>query len=338
MSPINLKEEAKKPEDNKEEKNIEEGKGENDVDEKKIEKVEKVEENKKKDDTIEKNDQNIEKKEQNIEKTEEKIEEKKSEDEKKKEEGGNETNNDEIKNNQEIEKKEEEGKEEEKKEEGTDNKNEIKEEEEKQEKYKSSPYCKVFNPKTSKSDFLSGVIKDINSNSYKIFIPTIYLQEFETEYKMIIYTTKGIIFFLFFDQNLEIIKQIEHIEKIPKRINKYFSEQLSSIKDLEKLPTNESNMFCYKNSYNKSLRFSGFINKKSNNFDWKLFETLQKSMFVNGDTELNSLTKYKGYYVYYIKALGQEVILIYKDNLTLTQVKQEIDKTKKAYFDNLFLY
>ncbi len=46
---------------------------------------------------------------------------------------------------------------------------------------------------------------------------------------MIIYLTKGFMFFLFFDKNFEIIKEIEQIEKIPKRINKYFKEQFDNI-------------------------------------------------------------------------------------------------------------
>ena len=146
-------------------------------------------------------------------------------------------------------------------------------------------------------------------------------------------------FFLFFDKNFEIINQIEQIEKIPKRINNYFKEQFDFIKDLEKSISSENNTFCYKNSCNKSLKFSGFVNRKNNNiFDWKLFETLQKILFINGDTEMTSLSKVKGgFYIYYIHSLGQEVVMFFKDGLTLKEVKQEIERTKKTHFDNLFL-
>ena len=146
-------------------------------------------------------------------------------------------------------------------------------------------------------------------------------------------------FFLFFDKNFKILEKIEEIEKIPNRINKYFKDQFDSIKELERIQSTETNIFCYKNSCNKSVKFSGFINKKSNNsFDWKLFETLQKALFINGETEITSLTKYKGgFYIYYIHSIGQEVVIFLKDGLTLSQVKQEIEKTKKAHFDNIFL-
>ena len=156
---------------------------------------------------------------------------------------------------------------------------------------------------------------------------------------MVIYLTKDIIFFLFFDKNFKILENIEQIEKIPNRINKYFKDQFDSIKDLERIQSSESNIFCYKNSCNKSIKYSGFINKKSNNsFDWKLFETLQKALFINGETEMTSLTRYKGgYYIYYIHSIGQEVVMFFKDGLTLSQVKQEIEKTKKTNFENLFL-
>ncbi len=235
-----------------------------------------------------------------------------------------------------------------------DNKNEINEEnkietknEEKGENnepdsYKTSSYRKIFNLKDNSSNFLTGVIKDKGTpNNYNIFVPNIYIKELESDYKMIIYLVKetNTMFFFFFDKDFEIIKEIEQIEKMPKRISKYFKEQFDLIHEIEKNPTNENFTFCYKNSCNKSIKFSGFVNKKNNNiFDWKLFENLQKSLFINGETEMTSLTRYKGgYYVYYIHSVDQEVVMFFKDHLTLNQVKQEVEKTKKAHFDNLFL-
>ena len=260
-------------------------------------------------------------------------------------------NKEELKNEVNIENKNEENKTE-NNEEKKESENKIKEEnceekkenneikEENSEKYKTSPYRKVFNINDSKLEFLTGIEKDINSeNNYNIFIPKLFIKELEEEFKMIIYLTNGVMFFLFFDKNFEIINQIEQIEKIPKRINNYFKEQFDFIKDLEKSISSENNTFCYKNSCNKSLKFSGFVNRKNNNiFDWKLFETLQKILFINGDTEMTSLSKVKGgFYIYYIHSLGQEVVMFFKDGLTLKEVKQEIERTKKTHFDNLFL-
>ena len=295
---------------------------------------------------------NISKNEVNKKEDKSKIKEGKKEQEKKEQEK-KEDNKNESKEGPKEEVKEKDNKEE-KKEENNDkeikeeNKNEIKEEGEKEkennepENFKTSSYRKIFNIKDNTSNFLTGIVKDKDSpNNYNIFVPKIYIKELETDYQMIIYLSKetGIMFFFFFDKDFEIIKEIEQIEKMPKRINKYFKDEIELIHEIEKTPSFENYTFCYKNSCNKSIKFSGFVNKKNNNaFDWKLFENLQKSLLINGETEMNSLTKYKGgYYIYYIHSVDQEVVMFFKDNLTLSQVKQEVEKTKKAHFDNLFL-
>ena len=320
--------------ENKEEKkeeNKEEKKEENNDDKKEENKDEKKEENK---------DENKEEKKDEIK--EEKKEENKDEINEEKKEENKEENKDENKDEKKEENKEDNLEE---------NRNEIKEEEVKNnseekkenndqctEVFKPSSYRKILDPKVS-PDFLTGVIKNKDSpDNINIFVPNIYIKEYNSDFQLIIYLTNGMMFFLFFDNNFEIIKQIEQIDKIPKRINKYFKEQFDKIYELEKFSSNENNIFCYKNSCNKSIKFSGFVNKKSNNnFDWKLFEMLQKSLFINGETKMSSLAKYKGFYIYYIHSVGQDVVMFYQDKLTLTQLKQEIEKTKKTHFDNLFL-
>ena len=213
-------------------------------------------------------------------------------------------------------------------------KNEIKEE--KNEEKKVSPYRKILNIKNVHSQFLTGVLINPMENSYNFFIPKVFIKELDfQEYSMIIYLYKGILFFLFLD-NLVIEQQIENISKIQARIIKYFGKMFEDIFQLEK-PIFDNNIFCYKNENNKSIKFSGFIKKNNNAFDWKLFEQLQKAFFINGDTEMTSITKSKGNYTYFINSIGQEVVLIFKDNLTLAQLKQEVEKIKKIYFGNLFL-
>ena len=344
-----LKEETKKlNKENKKEEKKEVKKEEMKKEEVKKEEVKK-EEAKKEEEKKEEEKKEEEKKEEE-KKEEEKKEEKKEEiKEEKKEEEKKEENKEEQKKENKIDENKTEGKDESKEDPNNKNEgNEIKDENkenneiniENKEKYKSSPYRKIFDIKNSKLNFFTGIFIDKDSpNNYNIFVPNIYIKEFETVFQMIIYYTKDIIFFLFFDEAFDIMKEIELIEKIPKRINNYFKEQFDNIKELEKIQFSDNSIFCYKNSCNKSIKFSGFINKKNNNnFDWKLFETLQKSLFVNGETEMTSLSKSKGgFYIYFIHSLGQEVAMFFKDGLTLTQVKQEIEKTKKAHFDNLFL-
>ena len=291
---------------------------------------------------INKNDKKEDKKEENNE--EKKIETKEENKEEKKEEQKEETK-DEIKEEKkeqneiiiEKEKTEENDVKEENKEE-----NEIKEENktegEKQENFEPSPYRKILNIKSVKNQFLTGVLIDpTEPNHYDIFIPKIYIKELDfEEYSMIIYLTQGILFFLFFDKDFIIENQIEHITKIPTRITKYFRAQFDNIIKLDR-PNLDPNIFCYKNENNKCLKFSGFIKKNLNTFDWKLFECIQKAFFINGDTDMTSIAKIKGFYVYFMNNIGQEIVMLLKDNLTLTQLKQEIEKMKKNYFGNLFL-
>ena len=292
-----------------------------------------------------KNENNINKNDKKEEKKEEKKIETKEENKEEKKEEQKEETKDEIKEEKkeqneiiiEKEKTEENDIKEENKEE-----NEIKEENktegEKQENFEPSPYRKILNIKSVKNQFLTGVLIDpTEPNHYDIFIPKIYIKELDfEEYSMIIYLTQGILFFLFFDKDFIIENQIEHITKIPTRITKYFRAQFDNIIKLDR-PNLDPNIFCYKNENNKCLKFSGFIKKNLNTFDWKLFESIQKAFFINGDTDMTSIAKIKGFYVYFMNNIGQEIVMLLKDNLTLTQLKQEIEKKKKNYFGNLFL-
>ena len=292
-----------------------------------------------------KNENNINKNDKKEEKKEEKKIETKEENKEEKKEEQKEETKDEIKEEKkeqneiiiEKEKTEENDIKEENKEE-----NEIKEENktegEKQENFEPSPYRKILNIKSVKNQFLTGVLIDpTEPNHYDIFIPKIYIKELDfEEYSMIIYLTQGILFFLFFDKDFIIENQIEHITKIPTRITKYFRAQFDNIIKLDR-PNLDPNIFCYKNENNKCLKFSGFIKKNLNTFDWKLFESIQKAFFINGDTDMTSIAKIKGFYVYFMNNIGQEIVMLLKDNLTLTQLKQEIEKMKKNYFGNLFL-
>ena len=292
-----------------------------------------------------KNENNINKNDKKEEKKEEKKIETKEENKEEKKEEQKEETKDEIKEEKKeqneiiIEKeKTEENDIKEENEEENEIKEENKTEGEKQENFEPSPYRKILNIKSVKNQFLTGVLIDpTEPNHYDIFIPKIYIKELDfEEYSMIIYLTQGILFFLFFDKDFIIENQIEHITKIPTRITKYFRAQFDNIIKLDR-PNLDPNIFCYKNENNKCLKFSGFIKKNLNTFDWKLFESIQKAFFINGDTDMTSIAKIKGFYVYFMNNIGQEIVMLLKDNLTLTQLKQEIEKMKKNYFGNLFL-
>ena len=52
---------------------------------------------------------------------------------------------------------------------------------------------------------------------------------------------------------------------------------------------------------------------------------------------MNSLTKFKGYYVYYIKSIGRKIVLLFKDSLTMAQLTHEINKVNNDNFYYIFL-
>jgi hypothetical protein len=213
-------------------------------------------------------------------------------------------------------------------------KQEIKIDEEKLFSSNASPFRKVFNLIGSKSDFLIG-IKDVNINSSKVFIPNIYIKELDCEVRLFVYYFYDMLLFLFVDKKFNVIRNIEKIKKLSHWIDKFFRDIINV---LDKSPRNivENQIFCYTNKANRSIRLSNIF--KKNQIDEKLFEIIRRAMFNNEDNnDMNSLTKFKGYYVYYIKSIGRKVIMIFKDNLTMTQLTTEINKVNRDNFFYIFL-
>lgn len=207
--------------------------------------------------------------------------------------------------------------------------------EEKLYSFVSSPYRKVFNLGDSKSEFLIG-IKDISINNANIFIPNVYIRELDADFKFIVYYYNGLLFFFFIDKKFHVMNQISKIKKISKWIDKFFKEEIQKIMRTRVLVA-ENGLFCYTNNANKSIKLVNFVNKKNFQMDAKLFEILQKSLFINENNSTTSLTKYKGFFVYCIKSAGRRVIVFYKDSLSIQQLTKEIEKTNKENFQYIFL-
>ena len=49
------------------------------------------------------------------------------------------------------------------------------------------------------------------------------------------------------------------------------------------------------------------------------------------------LTKFKGHYIYYVKSMGRKIAAFFKDNLTMQQLSQEINKLNSQNFNFIFL-
>ena len=199
---------------------------------------------------------------------------------------------------------------------------------------KSSPFRKVFNLGESKTDFLIG-IKEISLNNFNVFIPNIYIKELDKEFRLFAYYYHEMVIYLFIDKKFNVVNQIPKIKKIPKWIDKFFRDNLTFLAKTAKNLSSENNLFCYTNNANKSIRLCGFFNKKK--MDEKMFETLKKALFINENNNMTGLTKFKGYYIYYIKSLGRKIIMFFKDNLTMAQLTQEINKVNNENFQFIFL-
>ena len=199
---------------------------------------------------------------------------------------------------------------------------------------KSSPYRKVFKLGESKSDFLIG-IKEISLNNFQVFIPNIYINELKTEFRFLAYYYHDMVIFLFIDKKFNVVNQIPKIKKIPKWIDKFFRDNLNFLSKASKVSISDSNLFFYSNNANKSIRLCGFY--KKNQIDEKLFETLKRALFINENNNISGLTKFKGYYIYYIKSMGRKIIAFFKDNLTMPQLTHEITKLNNQNFHFIFL-
>ena len=200
---------------------------------------------------------------------------------------------------------------------------------------KSSPYRKVFKLNGSNNDFLIG-IKDTTLNNYNVFIPNIYIRELDCEFRFLVYYYHDMVIFLFIDKKFNVVNQIPKIKKIPKWIDKFFKDSFDVLSKSGRTINFENNLFCYTNNANRSIRLCGFFNKK-NQMDEKLFDTLKKALFINENNDMTGLTKFKGYYIFYVKSMGRKIIMFFKDSLTLAQLKKEINRVNKENFEYIFL-
>ena len=190
-----------------------------------------------------------------------------------------------------------------------------------------SPFRKLFGVSLLQEGYLLGPSPDIKP---KIFIPTIYIKSLETqEYKLLIYYYKGITIFMFLknDINIDLI-EFNQIKEIIKKIitNELVNEMEKSHKQINEL----FNIFSV-NSSDKSFKISGIFSK--NNREINYF--LQRILFVNNNVFLHSLTyfkggyNFKGGYIYYLNSIGRKVVFILNDSISVSQIRNEIDKNEK---------
>lgn len=205
---------------------------------------------------------------------------------------------------------------------------------------KISPFRKVFEIGVSASDFLIGA-KQASTNDYTIFIPTVYIQSTNERYKLVVFYYKGMVLFLFLNETFNYLTRLnDTLVKIEKWIKKYFDEHFQLLDQCHKQKIMQSDLvtFAYCNNANYSLKLSSsFTNKKTKSIDNDKFELLRTALELNSEVKLCSLTKFKGCYLYYINSCERKVVMIYNDNISLAQLKINIDNNKKELFDSIFI-
>ena len=174
----------------------------------------------------------------------------------------------------------------------------------------------------------------MNINSYKVFIPNVYIKELNSEFRLLVYFYNDMLLFMFVDKKFNVIRNIEKIKKVSHWVEKFFKDILDTLSKSNKI-NNENHIFCYTNKANRSIRLCNVV--KKNQIEEKIFDIIKRALFNNESNDINSLTKFKGYYVYYIKSIGRKIVLLFKDSLTMAQLTHEINKVNNDNFYYIFL-
>lgn len=202
----------------------------------------------------------------------------------------------------------------------------------------SSAYRKSFEL-VGFSNYLVGLSK-ININNYHVFIPKVYFRSTDEYLKMIVYFYNGLIIFLFLNENFNPQIKINQLIKIDRWVTRYFDDQIKSLENLYQQKSNkyDNATFAYLNNINKSVKLSStFYNRKFKTFEKDKLDLLLNLLRINYDVQHSSLTKIKGYYIYYLSTLERKVVIILPEILSLPGVKSSIEEIKKDLFDHIFI-
>lgn len=203
-----------------------------------------------------------------------------------------------------------------------------------------SPFRKMFALGTSNNDYIIG-IKKVNANNYNVFIPYVHIKQLDENYKMLVYYNNGMLIFILLDEKFNVPHRLSTtLTKVEKWVTRYFNENIDFLEQIYKVKMNQNDIvtYAYCNNANRSLKLSGaFFNKKNRTIDEVKFEVLQKAMVMNSEVSMTALTKFKGYYIYYINSCERNVVMIYNDGLSLSQLKKNIDDNKSQLFEYIYM-
>ena len=190
-----------------------------------------------------------------------------------------------------------------------------------------SPFKKsfLFNENLN-IDYLLGV------NNNNLFIPSIKIRNTGEEFQLAVLKYFSFTFFLFLNYS-EDSRNINLYNNIKKEFEINFHDfdiHISNHISFRLIKKNsKSFIFCYYNNENKCFRLSHFFYNK-NEIDNEKSDFIQKMFeYILSKHVQCSVTKIKGYYLYYWTSFEKKFFLLLKENKPLEEVK--ISYTDKIY-------
>jgi hypothetical protein len=202
----------------------------------------------------------------------------------------------------------------------------------------TSNFRKAFELK-SESGFLLGISK-LNINNYNSFLPEIYFVPTKEKLKLLVFYQNGLLIFLFLNSNYDPQAKVNNLIKLEKNLKRYFEEEIPPLETLYKHKATKFDTitFAYVNSSNKSIKLSSnFFNKRSRQLEKEKLDLLMNLLKSNYKSDYCSLSKIKGFLVYYIVTFERKVIVLLPDTIPVTSLKNTIEEIKKELFDFIFI-
>ena len=190
-----------------------------------------------------------------------------------------------------------------------------------------SPFKKAFLiDNNCNCEYLLGV------NNNNLFIPHIKIKNTNEEFQLSVLKLFNFTFFLFlnFSEDSKNINIYNDIKIEFQNLFNSFDDNLNNIISFETIKKNSKNfIFGYYNNDNKCFRLSRFFYHK-NEIDIDKLEFIQKMFeFILRKNIQSTVTKIKGYYLYYWTSFEKKFFLLQKDNKPLEEIK--IYYTEKIY-------
>ena len=191
----------------------------------------------------------------------------------------------------------------------------------------------------SASCYITGIQK-LNINNYHVFIPKVYFAETNEYLNMLIYYHKGLVLFLFLEENFNPREKVSNLIKLEKWVKKYYKEEVELLEKLylQKQSKVDIHNYAYISNANKSIKLSSLLFAKKN----KTSEKERMGHFLeviklNFEKERETLTKIKGFYVYWIQTLDRKILILLPESLNISVVKDTLEDIKKDIFDFIFI-